>query len=210
MKELPEAPRTSGAIEDVDKVVAVFGPALQYGCVVADDQIADGGDALVLPTDQDNAWATERILDQRLLLAFRVRRHRRQLGRLTKDGNQWMKPDGTPFEIRLMIEGDDVPTLARAGTIIAQQWSMEGIPTQPDVAGPTKRHQLTADRKGAATLPRPPAGAALGGEIADGVGVVGPDHPHATITVLGPPLLTAAPCWWTHRQDESIITMSPS
>jgi peptide/nickel transport system substrate-binding protein len=62
----------------------------------------------------------------------------------TKDGNQWMKPDGTPFEIRLMVEGDNIPTLARAGTIIAQQWTMAGIPTQIDVAGPTNGQRLGA------------------------------------------------------------------
>jgi peptide/nickel transport system substrate-binding protein len=60
----------------------------------------------------------------------------------TKQGNQWMKPDGTPFTIRLMVEGDNIPTLARAGTIIAQQWSMEGIQTTVDVAGPTWGQRL--------------------------------------------------------------------
>lgn len=60
----------------------------------------------------------------------------------TKQGNQWMKPDGTPFEIRLMVEGDNIPTLARAGTIIAQQWTMAGIPTQIDVSGPTNAQRL--------------------------------------------------------------------
>jgi peptide/nickel transport system substrate-binding protein len=54
----------------------------------------------------------------------------------TKQGNQWLKPDGTPFVIRLSVEGDNIPTLARAGSIIAQQWSMEGIQTNVDVAGP--------------------------------------------------------------------------
>jgi peptide/nickel transport system substrate-binding protein len=62
----------------------------------------------------------------------------------TKQGNQWMKPDGTPFTIRLMVEGDNIPTLARAGSIIAQQWSLEGIQTQVDVAGPTNGQRLGA------------------------------------------------------------------
>jgi len=61
-----------------------------------------------------------------------------------KNGNQWLKPDGTPFTIRLMVEGDNIPTLARAGTIIAQQWSMEGIQTTVDVAGPTNGQRLGA------------------------------------------------------------------
>jgi peptide/nickel transport system substrate-binding protein len=62
----------------------------------------------------------------------------------TRNGNQWMKPDGTPLTIKLMVEGDNIPTLARAGTIIAQQWSMQGIPTTVDVAGPTWGQRLGA------------------------------------------------------------------
>ena len=62
----------------------------------------------------------------------------------TKQGNQWMKPDGAPFTIKLMVEGDNIPTLARAGTIIAQQWSMEGVQTTVDVAGPTNGQRLGA------------------------------------------------------------------
>ncbi|UJW85380.1 ABC transporter substrate-binding protein [Devosia sp. SL43] len=60
----------------------------------------------------------------------------------TKNGNQWLKPDGTPFEIRLMVEGDAIPTLARAGTAIAQQWSQAGIKATVDVAGPTNGQRL--------------------------------------------------------------------
>ena len=62
----------------------------------------------------------------------------------TKQGNQWMMPDGSPFTIKLMVEGDNIPTLARAGTIIAQEWSMAGIKTQVDVAGPTTNQRLNA------------------------------------------------------------------
>ena len=61
----------------------------------------------------------------------------------TKSGNTWMKPDGTPFEIRLQVEGDNIPTLARAGTTIAQQWSQAGIKTTVDVAGPTHGQRLS-------------------------------------------------------------------
>ena len=43
-----------------------------------------------------------------------------------------------------MVEGDNIPTLARAGTIIAQQWTMEGIRRQIDVAGPTNGQRLSA------------------------------------------------------------------
>lgn len=60
----------------------------------------------------------------------------------TKNGNQWLKPDGKPFEIRVMVEGDAIPTLARAGTAIAQQWSQNGIKATVDVAGPTNGQRL--------------------------------------------------------------------
>ena len=43
-----------------------------------------------------------------------------------------------------MVEGDNIPTLARAGTIIAQQWTMEGIRPKVDVAGPTNGQRLGA------------------------------------------------------------------
>lgn len=55
----------------------------------------------------------------------------------TKQGNRWMKPDGTPFSFRLQVEGDAIPTLARIGTIIAQSWQEFGIDAQVVVAGPT-------------------------------------------------------------------------
>ncbi|GHA18159.1 peptide ABC transporter substrate-binding protein [Devosia pacifica] len=54
----------------------------------------------------------------------------------TKQNNQWMTPDGEPFEINLLVEGDNIPTLARAGGIIAQNWSMQGIDAEVQVAGP--------------------------------------------------------------------------
>jgi peptide/nickel transport system substrate-binding protein len=44
-----------------------------------------------------------------------------------KTGNQWMKPDGTPFSITLLVEGDQRPVMTRAGTMIAQQWRQFGI-----------------------------------------------------------------------------------
>jgi peptide/nickel transport system substrate-binding protein len=44
-----------------------------------------------------------------------------------KNGKQWMKPDGTPFSITLLVEGDQRPVMTRAGTMIAQQWRQFGI-----------------------------------------------------------------------------------
>jgi peptide/nickel transport system substrate-binding protein len=61
----------------------------------------------------------------------------------TKQGNKWMKPDGTPFAFRLQVEGDAIPTLARAGTIIAQGWQQQGIDVKVEVAGPTNGRRLS-------------------------------------------------------------------
>ncbi len=44
-----------------------------------------------------------------------------------KQGNQWMKPDGTPFSITILVEGDPRPVTTRAGTMVAQQWREFGI-----------------------------------------------------------------------------------
>ncbi len=44
-----------------------------------------------------------------------------------KQGDQWMKPDGTPFSITVLVEGDPRPVTTRAGTMIAQQWRKFGI-----------------------------------------------------------------------------------
>lgn len=60
----------------------------------------------------------------------------------TKRGNVWLKPDGTPFTLRLMVEGDAIPTLARAGIEIAQQWTQFGIAAKVEVAGPTINQRL--------------------------------------------------------------------
>jgi peptide/nickel transport system substrate-binding protein len=60
-----------------------------------------------------------------------------------KQGNKWMKPDGTPFAFRLQVEGDAIPTLARAGTIIAQQWQQQGLEVKVEVAGPTNGRRLS-------------------------------------------------------------------
>ena len=51
-----------------------------------------------------------------------------------KQGNQWMTPDGKPFVIRLMVEGDLRPVMTRAGSMIVQQWKQAGIDARVDVA----------------------------------------------------------------------------
>jgi peptide/nickel transport system substrate-binding protein len=60
-----------------------------------------------------------------------------------KQGKSWMKPDGKPFAFRLQVEGDAIPTLARAGTVIAQQWQQQGIDVKVEVAGPTNGRRLS-------------------------------------------------------------------
>lgn len=51
-----------------------------------------------------------------------------------KQGNQWLTPDGKPFVVRLMVEGDLRPVMTRAGTMIVQQWKQAGIDARIDVA----------------------------------------------------------------------------
>ena len=51
-----------------------------------------------------------------------------------KQANQWMTPDGKPFTVRLMVEGDLRPVMTRAGTMIVQQWKQAGIDARVDVA----------------------------------------------------------------------------
>ena len=51
-----------------------------------------------------------------------------------KQNGQWMTPDGKPFAIRLMVEGDLRPVMTRAGTMIVQQWKQAGIDAKIDLA----------------------------------------------------------------------------
>ena len=59
-----------------------------------------------------------------------------------KVGEQWMTPDGKPFTIRVMVEGDARPIMTRAGSMIVQNWKQFGIDAKVDVAQgtlPTRR-----------------------------------------------------------------------
>jgi peptide/nickel transport system substrate-binding protein len=47
---------------------------------------------------------------------------------------QWMAPDGKPFVLKLMVEGDLRPVMTRAGSMIVQQWKQAGIDARLDVA----------------------------------------------------------------------------
>ncbi len=60
----------------------------------------------------------------------------------SKRNGAWVMPDGKPFTIRLMVEGDLRPVMTRAGTMIVQQWKQAGIDAKIDVAQgtlPTRR-----------------------------------------------------------------------
>jgi peptide/nickel transport system substrate-binding protein len=52
----------------------------------------------------------------------------------SKRGNSWYTPDGKPFAIKVMVEGESRPILTRAGTMIAQQWRQFGIDAKTEVA----------------------------------------------------------------------------
>ena len=51
-----------------------------------------------------------------------------------KVGAQWMTPEGKPFTIRVMVEGDTRPIMTRAGSMIVQNWRQFGIDAKIDVA----------------------------------------------------------------------------
>jgi peptide/nickel transport system substrate-binding protein len=51
-----------------------------------------------------------------------------------KVGSQWQTPDGKPFTVRIVVEGDLRPIMTRAGSMIAQQWRQFGIDAKTDVA----------------------------------------------------------------------------
>jgi peptide/nickel transport system substrate-binding protein len=59
-----------------------------------------------------------------------------------KQGGSWMTPDGKPFTVRLMVEGEARPVMTRAGSMIVQQWRQAGIDAKVDTAQgtfPTRR-----------------------------------------------------------------------
>jgi peptide/nickel transport system substrate-binding protein len=52
----------------------------------------------------------------------------------SKRRNRWYQPDGQPFSIKIMVEGESRPVMTRAGSMIAQQWRQFGIDAAIDVA----------------------------------------------------------------------------
>jgi peptide/nickel transport system substrate-binding protein len=51
-----------------------------------------------------------------------------------KAGAAWMTPDGKPFTVRVMVEGEARPVMTRAGAMIVQQWRQFGIDAKVDTA----------------------------------------------------------------------------
>jgi len=51
-----------------------------------------------------------------------------------KRGGQWYTPDGEPFRIRIVVEGEKRPVMTRAGSMIAQAWRQFGIDAETEVA----------------------------------------------------------------------------
>jgi peptide/nickel transport system substrate-binding protein len=51
-----------------------------------------------------------------------------------KVGGKWQTPDGKPFAIKIMVEGELRPVMTRAGSMIAQQWQQFGIDAATTVA----------------------------------------------------------------------------
>ncbi len=51
---------------------------------------------------------------------------------LTKQGNQWMQADGTPFAFSIMVPQEGV--MGRLGVIIAQTWAQHGVQATAEVA----------------------------------------------------------------------------
>ena len=58
----------------------------------------------------------------------------------TKNGNQWMQPNGEPFAFNVLIPSEGV--VNRLGVIIAQTWAQAGVQATPDMA--TDRNDLNA------------------------------------------------------------------
>jgi peptide/nickel transport system substrate-binding protein len=52
----------------------------------------------------------------------------------TKKGDKWFMPDGKPFAIHIMVEGEGRPVMTRAGSMVAQQWRQFGIDATTVVA----------------------------------------------------------------------------
>src|SRR5262245_43505811 len=51
-----------------------------------------------------------------------------------KVGASWQTPDGKPFTVRVVVEGEARPVMTRAGSMIVEQWRKAGIDAKVDLA----------------------------------------------------------------------------
>jgi peptide/nickel transport system substrate-binding protein len=64
-------------------------------------------------------------------------------GGMKKDtGGKWLLPDGTPFKIALLAEGDTRPVMNRGGDMIVQCWKEFGIDATLDVRDNASRSKI--------------------------------------------------------------------
>jgi peptide/nickel transport system substrate-binding protein len=61
----------------------------------------------------------------------------------TRQGNQWIQPNGAPFEFTMMIPSSGV--INRLGTIAAQLWTQAGVRVTPEVAPDSWQRQGAGD-----------------------------------------------------------------
>ena len=50
------------------------------------------------------------------------------------DGGKWLTPDGKPFTIKILVEGNARSIMTNAGTLIAQEWKDFGLDASTDVS----------------------------------------------------------------------------
>src|SRR5262249_6525101 len=57
-----------------------------------------------------------------------------QAAGFTKRGSEWLTPDGRPFAVRIVVEGDLRRVMTPAGSVIAQHWRQAGSDAKIDAA----------------------------------------------------------------------------
>jgi peptide/nickel transport system substrate-binding protein len=62
----------------------------------------------------------------------------------SKRGDKWYMPDGRPFTIHIIVEGEARPVMTRAGSMIAQEWRQFGIDASTVVAQGTMTDRRAA------------------------------------------------------------------
>jgi peptide/nickel transport system substrate-binding protein len=50
------------------------------------------------------------------------------------EGGKWLMPDGKPFKIKIVVEGNTRSIMTNAGTLIAQEWKDFGLDASTEVS----------------------------------------------------------------------------